>query len=175
MSAGIRAVDFSAAQNLEWCASKSSRYTALLHGRVIWLLLILTILTLRVRRGLALPDGRATFATCFTCFFRRPLVRHAPEMREFSTFTRDFALSVAVHGRESALACRHLTSVDDDRWCIVNAIRSGFRLRARARVKAARRQGKSPSDRPAIAAHRLLGRCRERRRSSRRWSAAAST
>jgi hypothetical protein len=33
-------------------------------------------------------------------------------MREFATFTRDFALSVAVHGRESALACRHRASVD---------------------------------------------------------------
>jgi hypothetical protein len=82
--------------------------TALLHCRVNWLLLILT---LRFRRRLPLPDGSATLAPCFTCFFRRPFVRHAAKMREFPAFTRDFALSVAVHGRESALACRHLTSV----------------------------------------------------------------
>jgi hypothetical protein len=69
------------------------------------------ILTLRVRPGLPLPDGSATLAPCFTSLFRRPFVRHAPEMREFAAFACDFALSVAVHGRESALACRHLTSV----------------------------------------------------------------
>src|SRR6185503_10200540 len=55
------------------------RYTAFLHGRVIWLLLILT---LWVRCGLALPDGRATFAPSFTCFFRCPFVRHSPQIRE---------------------------------------------------------------------------------------------
>ena len=65
-----------------------------LHARVIWLLLILT---LRARRRLALPDGRAAFAPCFPRFFRRPLVRHTPKMGEFSAFARNFALPVAVH------------------------------------------------------------------------------
>jgi hypothetical protein len=129
LSAGIRIPDSSVSQNLQPCESKirpgvaedrkvrscagahvatHPAYTTFLHCRVIWLWLILT---LRLRCGLALPDGRATFTPCFTCFFRGPFVRHAPEMREFATLTRDFALSVAVHGRESALACRHLTSV----------------------------------------------------------------
>jgi len=48
-------------------------------------------------------------------------------MREFSTLACDFALSVTVHGRESALACRHLTSVDAKRECIANATNDAFR------------------------------------------------
>ena len=76
--------------------------------RVNWLLLILT---LWLEHGLPLPDGRSAFAPCLACFFRRPLVGHASKMGEFSAFARDFALSVPVHGRESAFACRHSASV----------------------------------------------------------------
>jgi hypothetical protein len=81
---------------------------AYLHARVIWLLLILTI---RARRRLALSDGRAAFAPCLPRLFRRPLMRHASKMGEFSTFARDFALPVTVHRRESALPSFHQTSV----------------------------------------------------------------
>jgi hypothetical protein len=63
------------------------------------------------RRWLALADGRSAFAACLAGFFRRPLVSLASKMGEFPTLTCDFALSVSVHGRESAFACRHLTSV----------------------------------------------------------------
>jgi hypothetical protein len=85
--AGIRIPDSSVSQNLQPCESKirpgvaedrkrrscarahvatRPAYTTFLHCRVIWLRLILT---LRLRCGLALPDGRATLTPCFTCFF----------------------------------------------------------------------------------------------------------
>jgi len=75
---------------------------------VIWLLLILTVCA---RRRLALPDGGSAFAPRFAGFFGRPFVGHAAKMGEFSAFARDLSLPVAFHGRESALACFHQTSV----------------------------------------------------------------
>jgi hypothetical protein len=69
-------------------------------------------------------------------------------MREFSTLACDFALSVTVHGRESALACRHLTSVDAKSECIANATNDAFRNLTNATVKSPASSERQGPDRP---------------------------